>query len=250
MNNRDKQLKINKTLRKYQIPKTCKNCGKDFTSKDPLKFCNRKCYFEFKMAGKPSKKEIKCMNCGITKEIPMAHWKIHPDHKKFCSEPCMREYKLKQSITHCKCQKCGKEFDSRPRSFTKYCSMKCYSEGMSERYSDGRYAGENHPSWLGGMGSWRGENWSKIKRKVWKRDNWVCQACGAIDRLLHAHHIVPWRISKNNSMENLISLCIVCHPIEENRFRRTGITNYTLYPKCKGSGKIIDYPDGVDVVVI
>lgn len=29
--------------------------------------------------------------------------------------------------------------------------------------------------------------------------------------VLNAHHIVPWVISKDNSMDNLITLCVPCH---------------------------------------
>jgi len=43
------------------------------------------------------------------------------------------------------------------------------------------------------------------------RDNYICQECGRKKCILEAHHIVPRRLSGNNSIYNLITLCDKCH---------------------------------------
>lgn len=54
------------------------------------------------------------------------------------------------------------------------------------------------------------ESWDDIRRQVYRRDGYRCVYCGCKGKLA-AHHIVPVRISKNNSLSNLISLCAKCH---------------------------------------
>lgn len=50
------------------------------------------------------------------------------------------------------------------------------------------------------------EDWDKIRKNVYTRDGYRCAICGKKGKL-HAHHIIPVKISKDNSMSNLISLC-------------------------------------------
>jgi len=53
-------------------------------------------------------------------------------------------------------------------------------------------------------------NWDYIRKSVYARDGFRCVMCGKKGKL-HAHHIVPVRISKDNSMNNLVSVCEKCH---------------------------------------
>lgn len=57
---------------------------------------------------------------------------------------------------------------------------------------------------------WRGTNWRKIRLQVIERDKYTCQKCGRKERL-QVHHIIPWRDTYDNSLKNLITLCIYCH---------------------------------------
>jgi 5-methylcytosine-specific restriction endonuclease McrA len=62
--------------------------------------------------------------------------------------------------------------------------------------------------------------WKELRKKIYERDNWTCQKCGKHGGRLNCHHIEPWRISKNNSPNNLITLCLPCHgTIEAERLR-------------------------------
>lgn len=54
------------------------------------------------------------------------------------------------------------------------------------------------------------ENWDTIRKRVYQRDGNRCVMCGKKGKL-HAHHIVPVRISKDNSLSNLVSVCGACH---------------------------------------
>lgn len=67
--------------------------------------------------------------------------------------------------------------------------------------------------------------WQKIRKQCYERDNYTCQKCGIkcvskdkkmLNKTIQAHHIIPWRISNDDSLENLITYCVKCHRIVEN----------------------------------
>ena len=80
--------------------------------------------------------------------------------------------------------------------------------------------GELNPRWRGGITPERQEfytsqKWKDACKKVWKRDNGICQRCGLKktgDMPFHIHHIVSF--SDNDlraDVGNLILLCEACH---------------------------------------
>ena len=85
--------------------------------------------------------------------------------------------------------------------------------------------GSNNPRWIGGTIQYRGEDWNKISKQCLYRDNYICRKCGRKDHL-GVHHIIPYRKTKDNYLNNLITLCPRCHTKMENEFRRVGETNY------------------------
>ena len=52
--------------------------------------------------------------------------------------------------------------------------------------------------------------YQELKRKVLERDGWKCQSCGQATEL-QVHHITRRSGLGDDSLENLISLCVVCH---------------------------------------
>jgi len=76
--------------------------------------------------------------------------------------------------------------------------------------------GELHPDWIGGTEHYRGEDWDIQKQKVLERDNFECQRCKSKDALC-VHHIIPWRESENNEIDNLVTLCRRCHIVIERK---------------------------------
>ena len=63
--------------------------------------------------------------------------------------------------------------------------------------------------------------WLARAKEIRKRDK-VCQHCGMTPRkngrALDVHHTIPYRISKDNSPDNLITLCRSCHSKEDARY--------------------------------
>lgn len=77
--------------------------------------------------------------------------------------------------------------------------------------------GPKNPNWRGGRSLFHGHGWEKLRQEVWKRDDFRCQKCGRSrdEVTIVAHHIVPYRISHDNSLDNLVTLCSSCHKREE-----------------------------------
>jgi len=74
--------------------------------------------------------------------------------------------------------------------------------------------------------SFYGDDWNKIRLLIYNRDNFTCKKCGIslkdcrkkYNQALHIHHKVPFLISFDNSLDNLITLCPKCHKEEENLY--------------------------------
>ena len=83
-------------------------------------------------------------------------------------------------------------------------------------------------------------NWNRIRRVVYKRDNYRCQNCGTTDTELHLHHIVPLGQGGLNKKSNLETLCKQCHEAAYGRGQAmTGIgvdINIVSEPNPRGTG--------------
>jgi hypothetical protein len=60
------------------------------------------------------------------------------------------------------------------------------------------------------------DDWNSRRRRVYQRDDYTCQNCGAKggqkgDAELHAHHIVPKSKGGSHNLNNLKTLCSHCH---------------------------------------
>lgn len=83
-------------------------------------------------------------------------------------------------------------------------SMKGVHKGKKPwNYIDGR------SRWLGPARY--GDNWNRLRYLVYVRDKFTCQDCSIKWKPLDAHHIIPFLISYDNSLKNLITLCRSCH---------------------------------------
>lgn len=73
--------------------------------------------------------------------------------------------------------------------------------------------GNRHWNWKGGCSMFRGDDWRWQRNTALRRDNYTCQDCGRKRDSAHlaVHHLVPYRISESNSLENLVTLCQSCH---------------------------------------
>ena len=63
---------------------------------------------------------------------------------------------------------------------------------------------------------WNTFYWSAVRYRILKRDHYTCQICGkelseSDCNELTVHHIRPWCIYKDNSDDNMITVCKACH---------------------------------------
>lgn len=119
-----------------------------------------------------------------------------------------------------------------------YCSKVCYSRGMIglnkgrklSKETIAKISGKNHYNWKGGVNykyrkRFKTQDWKIIKKQVYTRDARLCQQCGKKCSYMDisCHHIIPWQISKDNSLFNLVTLCRSCHA----KVERFGFTKLT-----------------------
>ena len=107
-----------------------------------------------------------------------------------------------------KCPICNKQFkrwksqeEIPGRSGIMYCSRECQWKSLDRGY-EGKY----------------GHGWERQRKLALKRED-CCRHCGNTENL-QVHHIIPYRISKSNSLDNLMILCRSCHTKEDSRIRR------------------------------
>ena len=90
--------------------------------------------------------------------------------------------------------------------------------------------GTTNPNWRGGISSkekifYASKKWKDIKKKIIERDFGKCQLCGK--KGIEVHHIIPKRLSDDDSLSNLVLLCKSCHQsieiLTSNFIERHGI---------------------------
>lgn len=80
-------------------------------------------------------------------------------------------------------------------------------------------SGPLNPFWRGGVTEFsRGVGWQHITKDIKERDKYTCLNCNQYKGRLSIHHIIPYRISKDNSYSNLITLCTSCHITADNLY--------------------------------
>lgn len=213
----------------------CKVCGKLFTAKRSValtrKYCSRDCKSK---SGSQAGENNPSWKGGPIKKICERCEKIfyvgrtREKSAKYCSHTCSsrsseKPLRVKNAVRIKNCAQCGKtmdwytEFRRLPISTfesMKFCSRSCADEGGF------RYRGKQHPRFKpdsrrkdrrGSQNSWR--------KKVFQRDNYSCQMCGAhgLDDgvYLVAHHLVEFAVDKEKrwDIDNGQTLCVVCHGV-------------------------------------
>jgi hypothetical protein len=89
---------------------------------------------------------------------------------------------------------------------------------LEHNWMTGR-TGKLHHGYQGGKIWWRGKEWDATKLRARQRDGFMCVQCDMPEwehiekygQPLHVDHIVMYRISHDNSMQNLQTLCVLCH---------------------------------------
>ena len=169
------------------------NCGKWFAnSSGDKKYCSHKCLTKYKDVGY---RLIKCCFCG--KET-LKYKSSIKGGKNFCDLQCMRNYE-KTLTQKRKCHYCGKEFYvyksalRTPNTNGKYCSRDCCDKAKIMPYKE-----------------YDRGNFEEVKAKYFSYPQF-CAICGTTKNI-HIHHIIPYRLTQDNSPSNLVPLCIKHHP--------------------------------------
>lgn len=132
----------------------------------------------------------------VRKEIRRSKSQISRTTESYCSLDCRRSHKR----VNRECLACGHQFQvirsilsGRTNASGNFCSRSCYSSWLCK------------PDRVSG----RGSQWGKIRREILSRQRF-CAFCGTF-KSLQIHHIVPFRLTQDNSRRNLIPLCVKCH---------------------------------------
>ena len=76
--------------------------------------------------------------------------------------------------------------------------------------------------------------WAILRNTALFRDNWTCQQCGARNTRLEVDHILARADGGMDDLENLQTLCVLCHIDKSTReqFRRHDCRARPELPEC------------------
>ncbi len=221
----------------------CDNCGKSI-ERPPHKikrnkhhFCSVECRAEGQKEYQKGEKHhnynsviVKCTYCA--EPVKRAKGYAETYNNLFCNMECYGKW-MSENLVGKKhprwsrikvlCKVCGEILYRQPNRIkrTKHhlCSRECTNEWNS---ISGIHAGPNNPRWKGGCNTGTvsyGPNWTRQKKVVRRRDNYICQYCSRSEkhRAHDVHHIIPFRefgierYKEANQLRNLVTLCRKCH---------------------------------------
>lgn len=120
---------------------------------------------------------------------------LSPKHKRFCSKAC---YVGHAQVART-CKQCAAEFfvyrsvaNGSSNASANFCGRPCYHAWLG----NAEYTGN------------RGHRWRHVRAEAIRRFPF-CALCGS--RKLQVHHIVPYRVTKDNAQSNLVPLCTKHH---------------------------------------
>jgi len=183
----------------------------------------------------PRTVELECPVCGD--EFTRRKSNVErAKHANVCSRECLYEarsrgiigrevnggYDTSPTVHERECPACGGAFGTTASEDYKYCSRECFLSEHSENM-----AGESNPAYVDGSSqekrSHRGPHWEHKRKRAYERDGYTCQRCGVDcisrrnydgsngDRIIQAHHIDGYESPDDNTLENLVTLCVSCH---------------------------------------
>lgn len=201
----------------------CANCGSEIykykSEIRPQNFCNIECLREYREKRRITRE---CKNCGRKFEVAASVISEKTNSSAvFCCRDCYTEYQKtltgekNNHYTRYKtqCKNCGKEIwqiPSRAQIYKgKFCSIKCRSE-----YMVNYVGGEKNCNWVGGHTHYRGD--FEHMKLLYFKGVCKCAICDT-DEKIHIHHIIPYRLTQDNTRDNLVPLCAKHHKIIESK---------------------------------
>lgn len=206
------------------IKTECDYCGKELIREFPYQakgynYCNASCQMknEYKLGIRDKNKITKKARKVSHKKIKKHNWlNDKSSRNKLKKVQQTIAYKLKSSLS-----KIGRK---NPMYGKKGESAGHYKGGSKRKY---------------GTAS-RGAGWKIIRKKIKERDNYKCRGCGISEletkQNLQVHHKIPYKCTKNNSEDNLITLCSKCHAKQELHFYKV-----QKVEKKKFKGKVYNF---------
>lgn len=152
-------------------------------------YCNSSCQLDYEYrSGTRDKNEIIKKGRAVShRKLKKDNWLNNPENRKK-SIDIMRTPEMRERIGS---KNRGKHNGMYGRSGTDCPAFK-HGERKFDRYRHNRL------------------RWDTIREAVFKRDSSKCVDCGSVENL-QVHHIVPYFISRDDSLNNLILLCARCH---------------------------------------
>lgn len=164
-------------------------CGKWFCASNGNKFCNDCIRINRDQPG-VGLLTVTCAYCGNQFQRFAGNIK---GKKLFCDINCKREYERSRWLERT-CMQCGKQFMVRESAIRStnatghYCSRECYEKSLHKE----------------GSKYWR-DGFERVKREHFKGVQF-CAICGTTKNI-HIHHIIPFKMTHDNGLDNLIPLC-------------------------------------------
>lgn len=161
--------------------------------------------------------KIPCAHCGKNVERTPASLARRPAEKIYCSVTC--KHSSQRDVRSC--VECGKSFTvgksrkagGSTNSSGRFCKRSCYNTYLARTDHDPE----------------RGHHWKAIRAEALKLTPF-CVSCGSTKRL-QVHHIVPYRITKDNDQDNLVPLCPKDHKRAEYEviaLERAGVAPWVI----------------------
>ncbi len=144
---------------------------------------------------------VPCQHCGT--QIHTCKSRQADGHNRFCSKACRSAaVQVKRTCKHCSVgfSVAKGRVSGKTNSSANFCSRPCYEKWLCRT---DRVTG-------------RGSQWRRVRNEAIRR-NPFCAICGT-RRNLQVHHIVPFRLSFDNSQDNLVPLCQKHHRYIETVF--------------------------------
>lgn len=198
----------------HKVTLRCACCGKEFERhKGNVKntnkaFCSKECLDKYR---ETLHEDRICKHCGKKFSVISSTIRSSNASGNFCSRKCYNEYQ--KTLTGEKnnhytrrvvyCPTCGEQFTAIPSKMAEYKNVFC-SWVCKCKYHKNYVGGEKNVNWKGGTSRYRGD-FEEVKREHFFGIKW-CAACGTT-KGIHIHHIIPYRLSADNSVDNLIPLC-------------------------------------------
>jgi hypothetical protein len=184
--------------------RTCCDCGRQelVRSDNPAERC-RSC--ASRIAGRlgiavirARRLRTRCECCGVM--FPTTASALASGTVRYCSWAC----RWRGRRVERRCKLCGTSFtivrsilSGKTNSSGNFCSRSCYHRYLcrTERVTG------------------RGSRWHAVRKQALRRAPF-CSVCGSLQKL-DVHHIIPFRITRDNSQPNLIPLCKRHHKLIE-----------------------------------